>query len=84
MAVTISGQAARRVDVSVTSGSELGIFAYPSGNLRIPEGFTYRCHVLELDGPDLAIIIGAPAASFAATAASFESVLDSLVVESGG
>jgi hypothetical protein len=83
-AVTISGEAGRRVDVTVTSGSELGIFAYPTGNLRIPEGFTYRCHILELEGPDMAIIIGAPTASFAATAAAFESVLDSLVVESGG
>ena len=83
-AVTISGRAGRRVDVTVTSGSELGIFAYPTGNLRIPEGFTYRCHILELDGPDMAIIIGAPAASFAATATAFESVLDSIVVDPSG
>jgi hypothetical protein len=83
-AVTISGLDGQRVDVTVTDGSERDIFAYPTGNLRIPVGVTFRCHVVALDGPDMAIVVGAPDAGFAEAVGMIQPVLDSLVIDSGG
>jgi len=82
--VTIAGLSAQAVDVTVTDRSELEIFAFPSGNLKIPEGVSYRCHVLQLDGPDLAIIIGAPTAGFADAVERFQPVLDSMEIDAEG
>lgn len=82
--VTIAGLSAQTVDVTVTDGSEREIFAFPSGNLKIPEGVTYRCHVLRLDGPDMTIIIGAPKAAFADAVENIQPVLDSMGIAAGG
>ena len=82
--VTIAGLSAQVVDVTVTDGSEREIFAFPSGNLKIPEGVAYRCYVLQLEGPDLTIIIGAPNAGFADAVERIQPVLDSIEIEAGG
>ncbi len=82
--VTIAGLSAQAVDVTVADGSEREIFAFPSGNLKIPEGVTYRCQVLQLEGPDLTIIIGAPNAGFADAVERIQPVLDSIEIEAGG
>jgi hypothetical protein len=82
--VTIAGVSGQRVDVTVTNGSEREIFAYPGGNMRIPAGVTFRCHVLPLDGADLTIILGAPDAVFAEATELIQPVLDSLVIDASG
>jgi hypothetical protein len=82
--VTVGGLAGQMVDVVVTNGSELEILAFPTGNLRIPQGVTYRIYVVPLDGPDMTIIVGAPNAGFAETIEMFQPVLDSLAIDSAG
>ena len=81
--VTIGGLPGQVVDVNVTSGSELEIFAFATGDLRIPAGVTYRCNVVPLDGPDMTIIVGAPSAGFADAVEIVQPVLDSLVIDAG-
>jgi hypothetical protein len=82
--VTIAGLSAQAVDVTGTNGSEVELFAFPLGNLKIPEGVTYRCHVLQLEGPDLTIIIGAPNPGFADAVERIQPVLDSMHIDAGG
>jgi len=82
--VTVGGLPGQVVDVFVTNGSERGIIAFPSGNLRIPAGVTYRCYVLPLEGPDMTIIVGAPNAGFAEVVEATQAVIDSLVIDAGG
>jgi glucose/arabinose dehydrogenase len=83
-AVTIGGLNGQIVDVKVTDGSEREIFAFPTGNLRIPADVSCRFHVIPLDGPDLTISVCAPYAGFAETLAMTQPVIDSLEIDTGG
>ena len=83
-AVTVGTVSGDVLDVTVTNSSEIGIFGFPTGNLRIPAGVTYRCYVLPLEGPDMTIIIGAPDDGFADAVVFVQTLLDSLVIDAGG
>jgi hypothetical protein len=83
-AVTVDDIAGQWVDFNSTDGKEHAIFAFPSGNLRIPAGVTFRCYVLPLDGPDMTIIVGAPTAGFADAVAMSQPVIDSIAIDTGG
>jgi len=80
---SIGGLTGQWVDVTVTDGSELEIFAYPSGNMRIAQGVKLRCHVLAMEGPDLTIVVGAPVKGFATALDMVQPVLDSLEIIPG-
>lgn len=58
--VQIDGIASHYVDVAAPS-SETNIFAYPTGNMRLPAGALSRVYVVPFDGPDLVALILAPA-----------------------
>jgi hypothetical protein len=81
-AVTVAGLDGMSVDVTATNDADLGLFAYETGNMRIPPGVTFRCIVLPFDGPDLTIVLGAPDAGFAEATEMIQPVLDSLVIDS--
>jgi DNA-directed RNA polymerase specialized sigma24 family protein len=83
-AVTVDDLAGQSVDFTSNDGREHAIFAFPTGNLRIPPGVTYRCYVVPLEGPDMTIIVGAPTAGFADAVAMTQPVIDSLVIDTSG
>ena len=83
-AVTIAGVSGQWVDVTASDAREHALFAYPTGNMRLPVEVMYRVHVLPLDGADLTIVVGAPAAKLAQVTDAVQPVLDSLVIDSGG
>ncbi len=68
--VQIDGIASHYVDVAAPS-SEIDIFAYPPGNMRLPAGALSRVYIVPLDGPDLVALILAPAG-----ADDFDAVLE--------
>lgn len=57
--VQIDGIDSHYVDVAAPS-SEVDIFHYPPGNMRLPGGGVARVYIVPLDGPDLVALILAP------------------------
>jgi hypothetical protein len=57
--VEIDGIASHYVDVAASS--EINIFHYPPGDMRLPAGALSRVYIVPLDGPDLVAMILAPA-----------------------
>ena len=55
----IDGIASHYVDVAASS--EINIFHYPPGDMRLPAGALSRVYIVPLDGPDLVAMILAPA-----------------------
>jgi hypothetical protein len=77
----IDGIASHYVDVTAPS-SEIDIFHYPPGNMRLPPGALSRIYIVPLDGPDLVALILAPAgaADFDAVLGEAEPIVTSLVI----
>ena len=67
--VEIDGIASHYVDVAAPS-SEINIFHYPPGDMRLSPGVPSRIYIVPFDGPDLVALILAPAG-----ADDFEAVL---------
>lgn len=82
-AASIGGLTGQWLDVTAGNSSEVELFAYPSGNLRIVQGATFRIHVLSMEGPDLTIIVGAPASNLPTAVELAQPVLDSLEIIPG-
>jgi hypothetical protein len=79
--VQIDGIASHYVDVAVPS-SEIDIFAYPPGNMRLPAGARSRVYIVPLEGPDLVALILTPSASadFDAALEVAEPIVTSLII----
>lgn len=79
--VEIDGIASHYVDVAAPS-SQIDIFHYPPGNMRLPAGTLSRIYIVPLEGPDLVAVILAltSADEFGALVAYTEPIVTSLVV----
>ncbi|MFL5778105.1 MAG: hypothetical protein ACJ761_04090 [Chloroflexota bacterium] len=75
---TVDGRAARTVDVTTKGGAEVEVFAFPTGNLPVPDGVRNRFTVVPLDGPDLVITTGGHTEGFDAAVARAAPILASL------
>jgi hypothetical protein len=76
--VMVSGIASRMVTVS--SDATVEIFAYPTGNMRIPAGTSGRYFIVPLDGPDLTVIIAGETKTFDRALALAEPIVASLKI----
>jgi hypothetical protein len=72
----IAGRSASSVDASAVDTVQL--FAYDEGNMRLPGGVSGRFHVVPLDGPDLTVLVLAPASSFDEAIRLAQPILDSI------
>jgi hypothetical protein len=79
--VELDGIASHYVDVAAPS-SEIDIFHYPPGNMRLPQGALSRVYIVPLDGPDLVALIlsSAGADDFDAVLDVAEPIVTSLVI----
>jgi hypothetical protein len=69
--------------VTLTSPATTDLFAYPTGNMRLPEGASARYFVVPMDGPDLTIIVAGDTKTFDAALALGEPVVASLRITGG-
>ena len=79
--VQIDGIASHYVDVTAVS-SEIDIFHYPPGNMRLPAGALSRVYIVPIDGPDLIALVLAPtgADDFDAVLEAAEPIVTSLAI----
>ena len=77
---TVAGIVGQSIDVTNTGATDIDIFAYPTGNLRISAGTTARVWVLPYDGPDLAFTGFARSALFQQALPILQPVVDSIVI----
>jgi hypothetical protein len=75
---TVASRPARTVDVTGKGSSEVEMFAFPTGNTRVPPGVRIRYAVVRMDGPDLVIAIGGPKEQFDAAISRTAPLLASL------
>jgi hypothetical protein len=79
--VEIAGQEGVTFEVVLEPGpTQLDIFKYPTGNLRLLQGTRTRFWVVPMDGADLVILAEAPEASFEEAAVRAEQVVASLLI----
>lgn len=80
VATKVDSQSATSIDVTNNGDSDNDLFAFPTGNFRIPAGFRLRFTVVPMDGPDLAIYMGGRIDQFDAAIARTKPMLDSLQI----
>ncbi len=79
-ATTVDSQPATSIDVTNEGSKATDLFAFPTGNFRIPPGVRFRFTVVPMDGPDLVISTGGPVDHFDAAMARTKPMLDSLQI----
>lgn len=80
---SVGGIAGQSIDVMNTGSSNVDIFAYPTGNLRVSAGTTFRLWILPYDGPDLVFTAGASSSRFQEVLPILQQVIDSIVIVPG-
>jgi hypothetical protein len=80
---SVGGLVGQSIDVTNPGTSDIDIFAYPTGNLRVAAGTTARVWVLPFDGPDLVFTGFSPSARFEQALPTLQPVVDSIVIAPG-
>lgn len=79
----VAGLPAMIVDADMIGNTERGLFAYPTGNMRLVPGTRVRYYVVPLDGLVMTIVVLGSPDTFADYLPLVEPVLESLEIESG-
>jgi hypothetical protein len=80
---TIGGIVGQSIDVKNTDTSDIDIFAYPTGNLRVAAGTTARIWVLPYEGPDIVFTGFALSSFFDESLPTMQQIVDSIVITPG-
>jgi hypothetical protein len=80
---TVGGIVGQYIDVKNTGSSDIDIFAYPTGNLRVSADTTARVWVLPYDGPDLVFTGFALSSRFQGALPTLQPIVDSIVIMPG-
>ena len=78
---TIGGIEGQAIQVTNAGSTDVDIFAFDAGNLRVSGGTTALITVLPYDGPDLVFCAFAPEATFEGALPELQSVLDSIEID---
>jgi hypothetical protein len=77
---TIGGIVGQSIDVKNTDTSDVDIFAYPTGNLRVAANTTARIWVLPYEGPDIVFTGFALSSFFEESLPTMQQIVDSIVI----
>ena len=80
---TVASRPATTLDVGPKGTSEVEIFAFVTGNTRIPPDVRIRYVVIPMDGPDLVLTTGGPRERFDAAMARVAPILASMQIADG-
>jgi hypothetical protein len=80
--VTVGGLPATLVEATST-GTEMGLFAYSSGDFHTVAGSRYAFYVFPREGPDLVFMLIGPKTAFEANLPMLKKIVDSIKVQAG-
>jgi hypothetical protein len=77
---TVGGIEGQSIQVTNTGASDVDIFGFDAGNLRVASGATALITVLPYDGADMVFSAFAPAASFESSLPELQALVDSMEI----
>jgi hypothetical protein len=79
-AATIAGIEGQSIEVTAKGDSDVDVFEFATGNLRVSAGARARITVLPYDGPDLVFCAFAPKGSFESALPEIQAVIDTVEI----